>query len=44
MFSAGENCEGGGVMATFIAIKNKKQTAGTMRGVLKYVVQDYKTR
>ena len=31
-------------MATFIAIKNKKQTAGAMQGVLKYVAQDYKTK
>ena len=31
-------------MATFTAIRNKKQTAGAMLGVLSYVVQDYKTR
>lgn len=31
-------------MATFIAIRNRKQTAGAMQGVLKYVAQDCKTR
>ena len=31
-------------MATFIAIRNRKQTAGAMQGVLKYVAQDYKTK
>ena len=30
-------------MATFTAIRNKKQTAGAMLGVLSYVVQDKKT-
>ena len=31
-------------MATFTAIKNKKQTAGVLGGVLKYVQQEEKTR
>ena len=31
-------------MATFTAIKNKKQTAGVLGGVLKYVQQEKKTR
>ncbi len=31
-------------MATFVAIKNKKQTAGAMAGVLKYVGLDCKTK
>lgn len=31
-------------MATFIAIRNRKQTAGAMQGVLKYMAQDYKTK
>ena len=31
-------------MATFTAIKNKKQTAGVLEGVLKYVQQEKKTR
>ena len=30
-------------MATFTAIKNKKQTAGVLGGVLKYVQQEKKT-
>ncbi len=30
-------------MATFTAIRNKKQTAGAMLGVLSYVVQEHKT-
>ena len=30
-------------MATFTAVRNKKQTAGTMAGVMKYVVQRKKT-
>ena len=30
-------------MATFTAIRNRKQTAGTMLGVLSYVVQAKKT-
>lgn len=31
-------------MATFTAIRSKKQTAGAMRGVLDYVEQEKKTR
>ena len=31
-------------MATFTAVRNAKQTAGTLAGVLKYVSQDEKTR
>lgn len=31
-------------MATFIAIRNRKQTTGAMQGVLKYVAQDCKTK
>ena len=31
-------------MATFTAIRNKKQTAGSMKGVLDYVMQEKKTR
>ena len=30
-------------MATFTAIRNKKQTAGVLSGVLKYVQQESKT-
>ncbi len=30
-------------MAIFTAVRNKKQTAGTMMGVLKYVTQACKT-
>ncbi len=30
-------------MATFTAVRNKKQTAGTMQGVLRYVAQAKKT-
>ena len=30
-------------MAIFTAVRNKKQTAGTMMGVLKYVTQARKT-
>lgn len=30
-------------MATFTAVRNKKQTAGTMVNVMKYVVQGKKT-
>lgn len=30
-------------MATFTAVRNKKQTAGTMAGVMKYVTQEKKT-
>lgn len=30
-------------MATFTAVRNKKQTAGTTAGVMKYVVQGKKT-
>ena len=30
-------------MAVFTAVRNKKQTAGTMMGVLKYVTQACKT-
>ncbi len=30
-------------MATFMAIKNKKQTAGVLGGVLRYVQQEKKT-
>ena len=30
-------------MATFTAVRNKKQTAGTMLGVMKYVTQSKKT-
>ena len=30
-------------MATFTAVRNKKQTAGTMFGVLSYVTQEKKT-
>ena len=31
-------------MATFTAIRNAKQTAGTLAGVLRYITQDEKTR
>ena len=31
-------------MATFTAIRNKKQTAGSMKGVLEYVMQEKKTK
>lgn len=31
-------------MATFIAIRNLKQTAGAMQGVLKHVAKDHKTK
>ena len=31
-------------MATFVAIRNKKQTVGALAGVLKYVAQERKTR
>ncbi len=31
-------------MATFIAIRNRKQTAGAMHSVLKYMAQDHKTK
>ena len=30
-------------MATFTAVRNKKQTAGTFAGVMKYVAQEKKT-
>lgn len=32
------------MMATFTAVRNAKQTAGTLAGVLRYVTQDEKTR
>jgi len=35
--------KGGELMATFTAIRNKKQTAGAMLGVLNYIVQASKT-
>lgn len=42
--ATGQPSDGGGLMATFTAIKNNKQTADVLGGVLKYIQQEKKTR